>query len=381
MFGPEDHALRNKVLEFARALSAESDEKARDGFDRVGWKRLAEFGVHGWIAPVEYGGAGLDPLSAILAFEALGQGCTDNGLVFAVNNHVWACMVYLMEHGTPAQKGRWLPGLVDGSLIGAHALTEAEAGSDMLSITTSARRDGDDWVIDGAKCFISNGPCADLFIVFARTGSTAGGQSALSAFVVPSTTPGLRVVRRIEKAGLEGCLMGELSFQECRVPADALLGAEGAGYQIFTATMDWERGFMCASQVGVLARLLEGSVARSAARRQFGRPIGHHQAVSHRIADMGVRLELARLLLYKVGELKREGRLAMLESSMLKLFVSESLVQSALDTAQLHGALGYTKDLGIEHEVRDAFGTTVYGGTSEIQRDIIARLLGVPGRP
>ncbi|MFI0908773.1 acyl-CoA dehydrogenase family protein [Streptomyces sioyaensis] len=373
-------ALRADVLEFSRAWGEEPEGADGNGFNRAGWKRLAEFGAMGWIVPEEYGGAGLDPLSTAVAFEALGEGCRDNGLVFAVNNHVWACVVYLLHHGSEAQKRRWLPGLAGGSLIGAHAMSEPETGSDVLSITTTARRDKDGWVLNGGKCFISNGPCADLFIVFARTAGTDQGQSALSAFVVPRTAPGFRVVRRIDKAGLEGCPMGEIELAECRVPGDALLGAEGAGYQIFTSTMDWERGFMFASQVGVLARLVDTAVRRAGSRTQFGHPIGANQAVSHKIADMGLHLELARLLLYKVGWLKSQGRVAMLESSMLKLFVSESLVRAALDTAQLHGARGYTKDLGVEQEVRDSLATTVYGGASEIQRDIIATLLGVPAR-
>lgn len=373
-------ALRADVLEFSGKLSEETEGADDDGFNRVGWKRLAEFGVMGWIVPEEYGGAGLDPLSTAVAFEALGEGCRDNGLVFAVNNHVWACVVYLLHHGSEAQKRRWLPELAGGALIGAHAMSEPETGSDVLSITTTARRDGDDWVLEGGKSFISNAPCADVFVVFARTAGADRGQSALSAFVVPRTAPGFRVVRRIGKAGLEGCPMGEIELAQCRVPGDALLGAEGAGYQIFTSTMDWERGFMFASQVGVMARLVDTGVRRAGARTQFGRPIGAYQAVSHKLADMGLRLELARLLLYKVGWLKSQGRVAMLESSMLKLFVSEALVRAAMDVAQLHGARGYTEDLGIAQEVRDALATTVYGGASEIQRDIIATLLGVPAR-
>jgi alkylation response protein AidB-like acyl-CoA dehydrogenase len=378
----EQQRLRSDVIAFARAeLGAEAAAHDRDAsFDHHGWKACARFGVLGWPIDPAYGGSGLDPLSAVVAFEALAYGCADNSLVFAVNNHLWACAVYIAEHGTAQQRSRFLPPLVDGSQIGAHALTEPEWGSDAMSIATTAIRDGDHYVLDGTKCFISNGPCADLFIVFASTNPSAPAAARLSAFIVPASTPGVTVLREIPKAGLRGTPMGEILFRNCRIPADQLLGAEGAGNRIFMSTMEYERGFMFAAQVGSLQRILDRCVRHAVERQQFGLPIGAFQAVSHRIADMRVRLELARLLLYKVGWLKREGRTAMLEAAMLKLFASESLVDSALDAMRLHGARGYVGDLPVEREVRDALGSTIYGGTSEIQRNIIAQLIGLPGQ-
>lgn len=376
---PEQQALCDKVVRFAQdnlgAQVAEHDRNAT--FDEAGWKACADFGVLGWPIPKEYGGSGLDPLTSIMAYEALGYGCVDNGLVFAINNHLFACAVYIADHGTEEQRKRWLPALCDGSLVGAHALSEPETGSDMLSLTTTAVRDGDTYVLNGTKKFISNGPRADLFIVFARTGDSGAPQRALSAFIVPADTPGLGA-RDIPKAGLRGTLMGEITFDNCVLGADQLLGAEGAGYQLFTATMEWERGFMFASQVGVLNRLLDRCVDHATTRRQFGRAIGSFQSVSNKIADMRVRLELARLMLYKVGWLRSRGRLAMQEASMLKLYVSEALKTTALDAMQIHGARGYTEELGIEREVRDVLAGTIYGGTSDIQRSIIAGLMGLP---
>ncbi|MFJ7902763.1 acyl-CoA dehydrogenase family protein [Streptomyces sp. NPDC096198] len=377
---PQQQALREKVVRFARdnlgARAAEHDRNAT--FDENGWKTCADFGVLGWPVKKEYGGGGLDPLTAIMAYEALGEGCVDNGLVFAINNHLFACAVYIADHGTEEQRRRWLPALCDGSLVGAHALSEPETGSDMLSLATTAVRDGDGYVLNGTKKFISNGPRADLFIVFARTGGAdAAPQRALSAFVVPAATAGL-TARDIPKAGLRGTPMGEITFDGCVVGEDQRLGAEGAGYQLFTSTMEWERGFMFASQVGVLSRLTDRCAAYAADRRQFGRPIGSFQSVSHKIADMRVRLELARLMLYKVGWLRTQGRLAMQEASMLKLYVSEGLKATALDAMQIHGARGYTEEFGIEREVRDVLAGTIYGGTSDIQRSIIAGLMGLP---
>jgi alkylation response protein AidB-like acyl-CoA dehydrogenase len=376
---PEQSAHSARVVEFARArlgaLAAAHDRDAT--FDEDGWKACAEFGVLGWPIPAEYGGGGLDPLSAIMAYEALGYGCADNGLVFSINNHVFACAVYIADHGTPEQKERWLPPLCAGSMVGAHALSEPETGSDMLSLRMSAVRAGEDYVLTGTKMFISNGPRADLFVVFARTDPAAAPQRALSAFVVPADIPGL-TARTIAKAGLRGAPMGEITFDGCVVPAANRLGAEGAGYRLFTSTMEWERGFMFASGVGVLARLLDRAVEHATRRRQFGRPIGAFQAVSHRVADIRVRLELARLLLYKVGWLRSRGRLALHEASMLKLYVSESLTATALEVMQIHGARGYTEEPGVERELRDVLAGTIYGGTSEIQRSIIAGLLGLP---
>jgi alkylation response protein AidB-like acyl-CoA dehydrogenase len=376
---PEQRALRDRVIRFAGSeigsLAAEHDRDAT--FDEDGWKACAAFGALGWPIAAEHGGGGLDPLTAIIAYEALGQGCADNGLVFAINNHVFACAVYIADHGTPAQRARWLPPLCSGALVGAHALSEPEAGSDMLSLRTTAVRHAGGYVIAGTKKFISNGPRADLFIVFARTSRTEHAQRALSAFVVPRDTPGI-TVRTIPKAGLRSAPMGEVVFDGCVVPAGHRLGAEGSGYLVFTSTMEWERGFMFASGVGVLARLLDKAVDHARTRHQFGRPIGGFQAVSHRIADIRVRLELARLLLYKVGWLRSRDMLALHEVSMLKLYVSESLTATALEVMQIHGARGYTEELGVERELRDVLAGTIYGGTSEIQRSIIAELLGLP---
>jgi alkylation response protein AidB-like acyl-CoA dehydrogenase len=375
----EQRRLVDGVTEFARAnVSADAavnDSEAR--FDREAWQRCAEYGVHGWPVPDRFGGSGMDPLDCVLAFEALGYGCRDNGLVFAINNHVWACTSYVLAHGSPEQQERYLPGLADGSVIGAHALTEHDAGSDVLSLTTAARRSGDGYVVNGVKTFISNAPCADLFVLFVRTGNEKSPQRDLSAFLLPRDTPGVSVSRVWDKAGLRGTPMGEVRLDDVWLGREQLLGAEGDGYQVFMSTADWERGFMSASSVGVLRRLMEDSVRHAGSRRQFGRPIGDFQAVSHRLADMRVRVELAQLMLYRFGWLRGQNRLALLESSILKLYVSESLMASGLDAMRIHGARGYIADFGVEREVRDALGGTLYGGTSDIHRSIIARLTGV----
>ena len=378
---PEQLRLRREIIAFARSELgrdvAEADRDAR--FPREDWQRCADFGVLGWPVPEEYGGRGFDPLTTMMALEALGYACPDNGLVFAVNNHLWGCVIYLLLHGTEEQKRRFLPGLCDGSLVGAHALSEPEAGSDILGMTTTAERDGDGYRLHGTKCFISNGPVADVFVTFARTGDGVGTQNRLSAFVVTADMPGVVKKRELPKMGLRTTPMGVLEFDGTPVPAAHLLGREGAGYQVFTSAIEWERSFMFAAQVGAMERILENSVAHANARRQFGRSIGTFQAVSHPVADMKIRLELARNLLYKVGWLKREGRMALVEATMAKIFISESLVQTAQASMDLHGARGYVADDGVERELRDALAGPIYAGTNAVQRGILAELVGVRG--
>ncbi len=378
---PDQRALRAETIAFARDLGkdrAEDDRASR--FPAEDWARCAEFGVLGWPVPARYGGGGLDPLTTMVALDALGYGCRDNGLVFAVNNHLWGCAIYLLLHGSEEQKERYLPPMCRGRLIGAHALSEPEAGSDMLGLRTTARRDGEHYLLRGTKWFVSNGPVADLFVVLARTGDPgAGAQDALSAFLVPGDLPGIDRTREFAKMGLRTTPMGAVEFDDVPVPAQNLIGREGAGYSIFTSAIEWERSFMFASQVGVMERLLETSIEHARSRRQFGRAIGGFQAVAHRIADMKIRLELARLILYRVGWLKRQGRLALLDATIAKIFVSESLVQTAMAAVEVHGARGYVTDLGLERELRDALGGPIFAGTSAVQRGILAELLGLPG--
>ena len=377
----QQRRLRKEVIAFAqRELghnAAELDRESR--FPREDWQRCAEFGVLGWPVPQEYGGRGLDPLTTIIALEALGYGCRDNGLVFAVNNHLWGCAIHLLLHGTHQQKQQYLPALCEGSLIGAQALSEPGTGSDLLGLTTRARRDGNSYRLHSTKCFISNGPVADVFIVLARTGDGGRTQNQLSAFLVTADMPGVVKTREQPKMGLRTTPMGVVEFDGTPVPSANLLGREGAGYAVFTSSIEWERSFAFASHVGTMERLLEASVRHANSRQQFGRSIGTFQAVSHPIADMKIRLELARMLLYKVGWLKREGRLALLEATMAKIFVSESLVQTATAALEVHGARGYLTDDGIERELRDALGGPIYAGTNAVQRGILAELLGVQG--
>ncbi len=361
----------------ARDLGAHvsGDVVARDAaaeFSREGWKELAAGGLTGLSIPIRYGGRGATAVTAVATLAALGETCTDNGLLFAMGAHLWACADPIARCGSEAQKQKWLPGLCDGSLIGAHAASEKDAGSDAAAIRTTARRVGGQWRLDGAKMFVTNAPHADLFLVTAVTDPDQGTMG-ISMFLVPRTTAGLSVGEPISKSGLRTAAMAEVTLQGCVVGDEALLGPAGAGMGIFTSTMTRERSFILAPAVGTLTRLVERCFTYARQRRQFGTAIADFQAVSHSIADMRMRAETARLLAFQVGWLTDRQRVRPHDAAMVKLHLSEALLASALDAVRIHGGYGYAAELGLERMVRDAMGAALYSGTSDIQRNLIAR--------
>jgi alkylation response protein AidB-like acyl-CoA dehydrogenase len=374
----EQRELRRSIVEFGHRHLGDGVAE-RDGaheFSREGWQRCADFGVQGLPVPEEYGGGAADPLTIAVALEALGYACADNGLLFSLNAQMWSAEIPLVRFGTDAQKRRYLPGLCDGSVIGVQAVTEPSTGSDALAMTTRAERDGAGYRLNGAKTFITNAPVADVLVVFAVT-DPPSGFAGLSAFLVDRDTPGLSVGMPFRKMGLRTSPMSELAFADCLLPEDCLLGPEGAGMAIFNASMEWERIFILATAVGTMQRQLERCIAYARERRQFGQPIAAFQAVSHKIVDMKVRCDTARLLLYQTAWLKGRRRSVPLESAMTKLYLSECFVASSMDALQVHGAYGYMEESGLERDVRDALGSRIYSGTSQIQHNLIARVLGL----
>jgi alkylation response protein AidB-like acyl-CoA dehydrogenase len=374
----EQRELTEAAVAFARReLNRDLMEREDAGeFPREAWQACAKFGIQGLPIPAELGGAGSDVLTTALVMEALGYGCQDNGLLFSLNAQMWSIELPLVTFGTPAQQQAYLPGMVSGDLIGAHAMTEPGSGSDALQMRTRAERHGDHYVLKGAKQYITNAPVADVLLVYAADPGRPG-LAGLSAFLVDPATPGLTVSKNFEKMGLRTSPMGEMTLDDCLVPAENRLGPEGAGMAIFNSSMEWERSCIFASVVGAMRRQLEACVEYARSRKQFGQPIGKFQGVSDKLADMYVRLEAARSLIYRVAWLKKQGRAAPAEAAAAKLFTSEAWVHSSRDAIQIHGAYGYMKEAGIERELRDALASTIYSGTSEIQRVILARMLGL----
>jgi L-prolyl-PCP dehydrogenase len=374
----EQHRLQESAIAFARqALSCDViAADAAETFNLDGWWRCAEFGVLGMPIPEQHGGLGLG-LSALLAvMEGLGYGTRDQGLLFSLNAHLWTNSIPILQYGTDRQRAAYLPGLSNGSLIGANAASEPDAGSDIFSLRTRAVRDGDSYVLNGTKMFVTNAPIAHLFVSYA-TIDPALGPMGITAFIVEREAPGLTISRKLHKMGLRTSPMAEVIFEDCRVPVAQRLGREGRGVEVFECSMEWERGSILASCLGVMRRQIEECVRHARERTQFGKPIGKNQSVANRIVDMKVRLETCRPLVYRLGELKDRQQPAMLEAAMAKLYVSQCFVQSSLDAIQIFGGYGYMTEQQVERDLRDAVGSGLYSGTSEIQRNIIARALGL----
>jgi alkylation response protein AidB-like acyl-CoA dehydrogenase len=370
--------LRNEVIDFARReLNGDIITRDRDSrFSKKHWDKCARFGILGLCFPQEYGGQGKDLLTTILVMEALGYGCEDNGLTGALNGQMWSIQEPILTFGNGAQKQRFLPGLCNGTLLGAHGMTEPESGSDAFTLSTRAEKREGGYVLNGSKVMIGLAPVCDLAVVFATIDPSLG-QWGISAFLVEKGTPGFQVSKGWEKMGLRTGATGELTMEDCFVPEENRLGPEGAGISIFTSSMEWERSFIFASHVGAMERQLEKAIAYAKERRRIGRSNGNFQSVSNRIANMKARLETARLHLYKAAWLRELGEPVAMQAAITKLHISEAYVRSSLDSIKIFGGKGYLTETGIERDLRDATGGVLYTGTSDIQRVVIARLLGL----
>jgi len=374
----EQTRYKQSVSEFA-AHELNQDSLIRDRsslFNRQGWQKVADFGIIGLPFPKKYGGAEAGILQTMLAMEGLGYGTRDLALIFGINAQMWSVQMPLLAQGNEEQKNQYLAPLIKGKIIAGHCMSEPESGSDAYSLkATAARRDGG-YLLNGVKTWITNGPDADIFLVFAST-APEKGMWGISAFIVERGAPGLVISDPLDKMGLRTIHMGTIELKDCFVPAQNRLGSEGSGAKMFSSSMEWERSCILASQIGAMEHQLEESVRFAQERRQFDQPIGKFQSVSNRIVDMKVRLETARLMLYKVAWLKSKGRPAVMEATIAKLYLSECFLQSSIDAVRINGARGYLSDYGVEKDLRDSVGGLIYSGTNDIQRNIIARMLGL----
>ena len=374
----EHEMIRRMAREFAQKevapIAAEIDEQGRVPMDNV--RKMGELGFLGLMVPEAYGGAGADTVAYAIAIEEIARVCASTAAIVSVQNSL-VCQGF-ESFGDEEQKRTYLPRLARGEALGAFALTEPEAGCDAGALRSTARREGDAYVLNGTKHFITNGAVADVVLVFALTDPPAGSRG-ISAFVVEKGTPGFGVGREENKMGIRGTSTCELIFQDCRVPASQRLGAEGQGLRIALALLDGGRIGIAAQAVGIAQGAFEAALQHAKSRQQFGQTIGSFQAIQWMLADMSTRIEAARLLTYQAAlardAARKTGARYSREAAQAKLFASETAVWVTNRAEQIHGGYGYMKEYPVERYYRDAKITEIYEGTSEVQRMVIAGAL------
>jgi len=371
----EQCLLRDSLREFVlREVLPEAGELDRASlFPARAVRRLAEMGLLGMSIPEAYGGAGLDALGAALAIEEIARGSASLAVTVSVTNSV--CAGPIARYGSEDQKRRYLPRLASGEILGGFSLTEPDSGSDAAHLRTRARREGDAYLLSGDKAWVTNVVEGQVFVLLAATDPSQGARG-LTAFLVEKSFPGFTFGKVEDKMGLRSSLTGSILLQECRVPVANRLGEEGQGFKIAMTTLDGARIGIAAQAVGIARGALEESIAFSKQRKAFGQPINQFQAIQFMLADMSTSIEAARLLVHRAARLRDLGNAAFTrEASMAKLFASEMVNRVAYQAVQIHGACGYSREYPVERYYRDARVTTIYEGTSEIQRLVIARKL------
>lgn len=370
----EHQMIQDTMRQFAQErlapFAAEWDRNHT--FPRDALRELGELGALGMVVPETYGGAGMDYLSLVLTLEEIAAGDGATSTIVSVQNSL-ACGITL-KYGREAQKQEWLTRLASGQALGCFCLTEPHVGSDASAIKTTAVRDGDHWVINGVKQFITTGKYADVAIVFAVTDKGAG-KKGISCFLVPTATPGYQVARLEEKMGQKASDTAQILFDNCRVPASAMLGTEGEGYKIALSNLEAGRIGIAAQSVGMARAALEAALRYAKERETFGKPIIQHQAVNFRLADMATQVDAARLMVWRAARLKDAGQPCLTEASMAKMFASEVAEKVASDAIQIHGGYGYVSDFPVERIYRDVRVCQIYEGANDIQRLVIGRAL------
>ncbi|AOV08858.1 acyl-CoA dehydrogenase [Sporosarcina ureilytica] len=369
----EQQMMQQMVRNFAKAEIEPFIPQMEAGeFPHDILKKMGELGLMGMTVPEAYGGANMDFLSYILAIEELSKVSAVMGVILSVHTSVGINPI--MQFGNEEQKNRYLPKMASGEYLGAFCLTESTSGSDAGSLRTRAAKEGDAYILNGSKMFITNGGEADVYIVFASTDS-AKKTYGITAFIVDKDTPGLIIGKDEQKMGLHGSRTVELAFENMRVPVENRLGGEGEGFKIAMANLDVGRIGIAAQALGIAGASLEAATAYAKEREQFGKPISAQQGIGFKLADMATGVEAAKLLVYRAALLKEEGKPCGQQASMAKLFASKTAVDNSIEAIQVFGGYGYTEDYPVERYFRDAKVTEIYEGTSEIQRIVISKHL------
>ncbi|MFJ6191176.1 acyl-CoA dehydrogenase AcdA [Bacillus thuringiensis] len=370
----EHEMIRKMVRDFAKnevaPTAAERDEEER--FDRELFDQMAELGLTGIPWPEEYGGIGSDYLAYVIAIEELSRVCASTGVTLSAHTSLAGWPIF--KFGTEEQKQKFLRPMAKGKKIGAYGLTEPASGSDAGGMKTIAKRDGDHYILNGSKIFITNGGIADIYVVFALT-DPESKKRGTSAFIVESDTPGFSVGKKESKLGIRSSPTTEIMFEDCRIPVENLLGEEGQGFKVAMQTLDGGRNGIAAQAVGIAQGALDASVEYARERHQFGKPIAAQQGIGFKLADMATDVEAARLLTYQAAWLESEGLPYGKESAMSKVFAGDTAMKVTTEAVQVFGGYGYTKDYPVERYMRDAKITQIYEGTQEIQRLVISRML------
>ncbi|OCA82366.1 acyl-CoA dehydrogenase [Bacillus sp. FJAT-27225] len=370
----EHEMIRKMVRDFARnevaPTAAERDEEER--FDREIFDKMAELGLTGIPWPEEYGGIGSDYLAYCIAVEELSRVCASTGVTLSAHTSLAGWPIF--KFGSEEQKQKYLRPMAEGSKIGAYGLTEPGSGSDAGSMRTTARLDGDHYVLNGSKIFITNGGVADIYVVFALT-DPSSRQKGTTAFIIEKDFEGFSVGKKEKKLGIRSSPTTEIIFEDCRVPVENRLGEEGEGFKVAMMTLDGGRNGIAAQAVGIAQGALDAAVDYAKERHQFGKPIAANQGISFKLADMATAIEASRLLTYQAAWLETEGLPYAKASAMAKLYAGDTAMQVTTEAVQVFGGYGYTKDYPVERFMRDAKITQIYEGTQEIQRLVISRML------
>lgn len=376
-FTKEQIMFKKEVLRFAKKeiMPGVAAHELAGEFDFEAFRKMGDFGLLGLHFPEEYGGGGADVMTTVLAGEAFGEAGIDGGLSLAYGAHSFLCADTIFCHGTEEQKEKFLPRLISGEMIGCMGVTEPDAGSDVASMKTTAVKKDGKYILNGSKIFITNGPIADVAVIYAKT-DPEKMHEGISGFIVEKGTKGFSSGPPLKKLGCKTSQTSELFFNDCEIPEANLIGLEGFGFLMALQTVEWDRSALLAPMIGGMSYALKKCADYAKKRVQFGRHIGHFQATKHKLADIKIFIEAARTLIYRVAWCKDQGKsLNHLEAAIAKLFVGDYILKPTNDAMLIHGGYGYCHEYDIERIFRDARLAPIGGGTSDIQKKIISKLI------